>query len=90
MTQEEFLQELGIDKAVEFKNNEAVVILKDSNEYAKMYSILSNSDLLDLESEKVVINTNISTLKYTGQYYNITLSADLTRDIYKLIIEEVI
>lgn len=87
---EEFVKDLGIESEVEYDNGVATVILKDSNDYAKVYTLLSDSDLVDLEPESVVINQELTSLKLTNEDFEVTLSADLERDIYKLVIEEVI
>jgi len=87
---EDFVKDLGIENEVEYDNGVATVILKDSNDYAKIYTILSDSDLVDLEPESVVINQNLTSLKLTNEDFELTLSADLERDIYRLVIEEVI
>lgn len=87
---EDFVKDLGIENEVEYDNGVATVILKDSNDYAKVYTLLSDSDLVDLEPESVVINQELTSLKLTNEDFEVTLSADLERDIYKLVIEEVI
>lgn len=87
---EDFVKDLGIENEVEYDNGVATVILKDSNDYAKVYTLLSDSDLVNLEPESVVINQNLTSLKLTNEYFEMILSADLERDIYKLVIEEII
>lgn len=87
---EDFVKDLEIENEVEYDNGVATVILKDSNDYAKVYTLLSDSDLVDLEPESVVINQELTSLKLTNEDFEVTLSADLERDIYKLVIEEVI
>ena len=87
---EDFVKDLGIENEVEYDNGVATVILKDSNDYAKVYTLLSDSDLVNLEPESVVINQNLTSLKLTNEDFEMILSADLERDIYKLVIEEII
>ena len=89
MSVDDFAKALGIDKEVEQENGQFVINLSNSNEYAKMYTLLSQSDIVDLVSESVVINEDITSLMYEGNYHTVTLSADLDRNIYKLVFEEV-
>lgn len=90
MTIEKFLKELNIDKEIKYEKEKAVITLDDSNEYAKLYTLLTESDMLDLESEEVVVNQKIVSLKFLRYDYEVILSADLERDIYRITIEEII
>lgn len=85
---EKFIKTLGIDKEVVFDNDVHTVFLDDSDEYAKVYTSLTESEEVKLESESVVISSDIASLRYSNNDFIITLSADLGRDIYKLTIEE--
>ena len=87
---EEFVQSLGIEKEVVFDKGKPTVFLDDSNEYAKMYSLLSSSEVVSLEPESVVVNTEITSMIFKCREFEITLSADLSRDIYKLTFEEIL
>ena len=85
---EEFVRALGINKDIVFENGVPTVFLDNSNEYAQVYTMLMMSDLVDLDQQSVVINPDVASLKCYGQEYNVTLSADLSRDVYKLTIDE--
>jgi hypothetical protein len=90
MEMKDFLEMIGINKSITYENGVATILLDNSNEYAKMYTILTETDTVELEQESVVINQKISSLKFSNREFEIVLSADLERDIYKLLIEEVI
>ena len=87
---QDFLISIGVDKELEFVEGKATAFLKDSNEYARTYTLLSNSDELEIISEDTLVNKDIMSVHYLGRNYEIVLSGDMTRDIYKLTIEEVI
>lgn len=86
----EFLTTINIDKEIVFDNDISTVLLDNSNEYAKVYTSLTDSEYVELESESVVISPEITSLKYKNNDFVVTLSADLSRDIYKLTFDEVL
>lgn len=85
---QEFVKELGLDKEVVADKGVPTVFLENSDEYAKAYTLLTQTELVTLLPESVIINQDIASLKCVGDEFEVTLSADLTRDIYKLVIEE--
>lgn len=86
---EKFVRTLGIEKEVVFDNDVPTIFLDNSDEFAKVYTSLTESEEVKLESESVVISSDIASLRYSNNDFIITLSADLSRrDIYKLTIEE--
>lgn len=87
---QEFLRIINIDKEIVFDNNISTVFLDNSNEYAKVYTSLTDSEYVKLEPESVVISPEITSLKYKNNDFVVTLSADLDRDIYKLTFDEVL
>ena len=87
---EAFLKSLGITGPIEVVDGVPTVILKNSNEYARVYSILERSDLVDIIPEDAVINASIASLKYESDEFELVLSGDLSRNIYKLTIEEIV
>lgn len=87
---QEFLRIINIDKEIVFDNNISTVFLDNSNEYAKVYTSLTDSEYVKLEPESVVISPEITSLKYKNNDFVVTLSADLSRDIYKLTFDEIL
>lgn len=87
---QEFLTIINIDKEIVFDNGISTVFLDNSNEYAKVYTSLTDSEYVELEPESVVISPEITSLKYKNNDFVVTLSADLSRDIYKLTFDEVL
>lgn len=100
MEVKEILNALNIpDSKVSFKDNKYVVDLKDSDEYAHVYSVLDNMSNADIIDTGTVMDTDNVQLKYdvgnlsedvSGPLtaYEVTLSGDLDNNKYKLEIEE--
>jgi hypothetical protein len=87
MEPSEFAKQLGIEETGSNINDVFTIILKDSDEYAKIYTLLDNSDLVKLDGEDVDISENNSILIYYNDDFTLTLSADLDNDDYNLTIE---
>lgn len=85
---QEFLMSLNIEKEIVIDNGEQTVFLDSSDEYARVYTALTESEEVDLEPESVVVSSEIISLKFSNNDFVVALSADLTRDIYKVTIEE--
>lgn len=85
---QEFLMSLNIEKEIVIDNGEQTVFLDSSDEYARVYTALTESEEVDLESESVVVSSELISLKFSNNDFVVVLSADLTRDIYKVTIEE--
>lgn len=85
---QEFLMSLNIEKEIVIDNGEQTVFLDSSDEYARVYTALTESEEVDLESESVVVSSELISLKFSNNDFVVALSADLTRDIYKVTIEE--
>ena len=89
------LKKLNLDDIGKYDNHFYVIQLKDSNEYAKMYSHLSEV-AINTEYPNFGTNTNNSTVKITNYFeldfnnstYNIFLIADFNNDTYYVKIGE--
>lgn len=87
-TIDEFLDNLGISGEYTTSEGEYTLLLSDSDEFQQVYSILSSSDLVDLDVDDVVVNENENILKYIADDYDLTLACNFDDDTYKLVIEE--
>lgn len=91
----EILKKLKIGKKGKYENQMYVIDLADSNEYAKMYTLLCDN-AINTEFPNFGVNTNDSTVKITNyfeteinnQTYNIFLIADFGEDHYYVKIGE--
>lgn len=86
---------LQLDKTGHYDNSFYVVDLEDSNEYAKMYTLLSKN-AVNTEYPNFEINTNKTTIGTTNYFeltvdntdYDIFLFADFQNDKYYIKIGE--
>lgn len=86
---EEFLREVGITKEPTLSEDGTMVVeIDNSNEYAKFYSILEKSELVDEDETSSQLTLEASSIQYVGDDYVITLMSDLEADTYKLTIKE--
>lgn len=100
MTPKKVLDELGIaDSRVKFEDNKYVVDLKDSDEYARIYTTLDNLSDFEIADGETIMDTDNVQLKYDNKNlvegeigevpgYMVTLIGNLDDNSYKLEIEE--
>ena len=89
------LDRLEITEAGSYKNHFYVIPLKDSNDYAKMYTKL-DKNAINTEFPEFAKNTNEATTKITNYFeievenitYDIFLIADFHEDVYYVKIAE--
>lgn len=84
----DFLNSIGIYKEGNFKNNQYIIDILDSNEFGKYYSILSRSDLVNEDTETSTVNVENSNIRFNSDNFDLTLIADFNNSIYKLSVEE--
>lgn len=87
-TIDEFLDKLGITGEYTTTDGEYTLLLENSDEFQQVYSILSSSDLVDLDVDDVIVTEHANILKYLADDYDLTLECDFDSDTYKLIVEE--
>jgi len=87
---EEFLRKLGIVDSITKTDEGCTVDLPDSDAYAKTYSKLDKSNLLEEDDENSQITLDNSSIQYisTDDKYTLTLLADFDGDVYKLNVRE--
>ena len=86
---EEFLKELGINKEpVESEDGTLVIDIANSDEYAKYYSLLEKSDLIEEDQYSSQITLEASSIQYVNDDFTITLLSNLEADTYQLTIKE--
>ena len=85
---EDFLKQLGITQIPEQTNDGHYQIdIDNSNDFAKIYSKLDKSDLLDEDEESSQVTTETISIQYLNDDYLITLLGDLEGDKYTLTIK---
>lgn len=86
---EEILKQIGIKKEPEkIENGYLAISINDSDEYAIYYSLLENSDLVDIDDDSSTLTYESSSIQYDGDGFIITLIGDFEADTYKLTIKE--
>lgn len=77
------------DKSIEDEDlNTYIVMLDDSEEYAKVYSVISKLETYDLDYENIVCTEHSNIMPYLTDSWDVTLEANFDEDVYKVIIEE--
>lgn len=90
MNLEEILQEIGIKKKAEPMEDDCLVVsLKNSDEYGRVYSILENSDMVEIDDDSSMLTYKSSSIQYNGDGFLVTLISDFDADTYKLTIKGV-
>lgn len=84
----ELLKKLGIENEGSFEDGAYIVNLNSSDEYARVYSLLDKSDLVDLDTESVVMRDDIVEMIYFTNTYTLKLSGNLDTDNYTLTVTE--
>ena len=84
MTVEELISGIGLDGVAEEKGDTFVITLRNSNEYARAYSLLDNSELVDLDPEFVSMSPTETTMLYLADEYDVFLRANLVDDVYRV------
>lgn len=80
------LQTLGIDKRPEEQDGKYVINLKDSDEFARVYSKLDLCKDVDLEN--VDMDEHLSTAFYLSDDFDIELVGNFDEDVYTLTFKE--
>ena len=87
---EDFLKQLGINiEGVISDDGSYVIEIPDSNTYARYYSILEKTDIVEEDEASSQLTLNASSIQYSNELYIITLMSDLEEDIYRLTIKEI-
>ena len=84
----EFLNELNITKEGYYDEDIYVIPLADSDEFAKIYSILDKSDKVDLDDEFIGIDKVNSMLLYISDKYEVKLVSNFDSDDYRIEIRD--
>ena len=87
---EEFLKRLGITaEGVLADDGTYVIEIPDSNMYARYFSILEKTDVVEEDESSSQLTSSASSIQYSNELYNITLMSDFDEDIYRLTIKEI-
>lgn len=86
MEMKEFAQKLGISLEGKVEGDKYIIELANSNEYSKMYTLLDNSDLVDIEEESTLLTDSVSELLFLGDEFDVKLVGNFSNDLYRVVI----
>ena len=92
MVAETVLKNIGVKKSGIYSDEGAFVVdIDNSEEFGKVYSILDNSDLLDLQEDNSILTEDEANLNYLyeDEEFLISLTGDFENDIYQLTVTEI-
>lgn len=83
---EKIIKELDINCEFEINGDTAEASLKDSNHFFKIYSLLDNSNYVDIIEDRLLINEHVSEILFDNEECEIKLIGNFDTDMYKCII----
>lgn len=92
MVAETVLKNIGIKKSGTYSDDGSFVVdIDNSDEFGKVYSILEDSDLLDLQEENSILTEDDANLNYLygdGEFL-VSLTGDFDGDVYQMTVTEI-
>lgn len=86
---DELLNELNLNnEPIQVDENTYSIDLNDSNEYAKVYSLLDKSKIVKEDQYSSQLTSDNASVQFTSNNLTATLLADFNSDTYKLTIRE--
>ena len=82
----DFVERLNLDIDGTFTGNQFSANLKNSNEFSRVYNLLSLNNELEID-DSCIATVSVSSFKFYTDWFEITISANFDNDVYKLIIE---
>lgn len=92
MVAETVLKNIGIKKSGTYSDDGSFVVdIDNSDEFGKIYSILEDSDLLDLQEDNSILTEDEANLNYLyeDEKFLISLTGDFENDIYQMTLTEI-
>lgn len=83
-----FLQDLGVSEKGKFEPERYILNIKDSDEYAKYYTILDQYDDLELSDDSSMSQEYATVLTYKNEDFKVSLNANFDDDYYTFVVEE--
>jgi hypothetical protein len=86
MEMKEFAKQLGIDVEGTMEGSKYIIELSDSNEYSRVYTLLDDSDLVDVDEDATLLTDNVGELLFIGDDFDVKLVGNFNSDIYRVVI----
>lgn len=82
----QFAEELGIKIEGRMEGDKYVIELANSDEYSKMYTLLDNSKLVDIDEEATLLTDKVGELLFLGDEFDVKLVGNFSNDLYRVVI----
>jgi len=87
MNKEEFVDSLELPFVGEMKLDDYVITLDNSNDFSRLYNIVSNNLDLTLDDDSIT-TTNNALFIFFNDEYEIKLTADFNKDVYRMVVSD--
>jgi len=87
MSKEEFVDSLELPFVGEMKLDDYVITLDNSNDFSRLYNIVSNNLDLTLDDDSIT-TTNNALFIFFNDEYEIKLTADFNKDVYRMVVSD--
>lgn len=84
---EEFINSLNLPFTGKYGAGEYIITLNNSNDFSDLYNIISTNNEFHLDETSITTDNNAMFLFFTDDY-EIRITADFQKDIYRAIIGE--
>jgi hypothetical protein len=86
MEMKEFAEKLGISVDGVLEGDKYIIELANSNDYSRVYTLLDNSELVDIDEDATLITDKVSELLFLGDEFDVKLVGNFVQDLYRIVI----
>jgi hypothetical protein len=86
MEMKEFAEKLGISVDGVLEGDKYIIELVNSNDYSRVYTLLDNSELVDIDEDATLITDKVSELLFLGDEFDVKLVGNFVQDLYRIVI----
>jgi hypothetical protein len=82
----EFVKKLNINLDGRMEGEKYIIDIANSDEYSRMYTLLDNSDLVDIDEDSTLLTDKVGELLFIGDDYDVKLVGNFAQDLYRIVI----
>jgi hypothetical protein len=82
----EFVKKLNINLEGRMEGEKYIIDIANSDEYSRMYTLLDNSDLVDVDEDATLLTDKVGELLFIGDNYDVKLVGNFAQDLYRIVI----
>ena len=82
----EFAKKLNINLDGRMEGEKYIIDIANSDEYSRMYTLLDNSDLVDIDEDSTLLTDKVGELLFIGDDYDVKLVGNFAQDLYRIVI----